>query len=346
MSLTPKEIPTGAVRFNTDRNNMEVYIGSTWMEVSVSSPNLGDTQSPAGARGLFFGGRESPGTVLNTIDYVTISSAGNAIDFGDLNSVRRANATYGDRTRGLTAGGINSPTGGDTTAIDFVTFSSTGDSTDFGALTVSRSWLAGVNNATRGIAGGAWSPSNSDVMDYVTIQSTGNAVDFGDLTEAQQTDGSFSSPTRGFWVGGAAGSGPDYQASTTGRQIECVTTTTLGNAFDFGDLTNGTYGKVGASNSVRGLAAGGYGSPANILVIELLTMATLGNASNFGDMTISHYYGYGTSAPTRAIFAGGEGATNIIEYVNFATEGDGTDFGDLTSAKRQGRATSNANGRL
>ena len=344
MSINPVEIPTGAVRYNTDSNKMEVYIGSTWMEVSVSSPNLGDTQSPAGARGLFFAGRTP--SMVNTIDYVTISSAGDAIDFGDLTKVRRAHATAADRTRGLTMGGVNAPTGALTNIIDFVTIASTGNAADFGDLTVSRSWLAGVNNATRGIAGGAWSPNRSNVMDYVTIQSTGNAVDFGDLTEAQQTDGSFSSPTRGFWVGGAAGSGPDYQASTTGTKIECVTTTTLGNAFDFGDLNNGTYGKVGASNSVRGLAAGGYGSPANILVIELFTMTTLGNGSNFGNLTHSHYYGNGTSASTRAIFGGGSPNTNIIEYVNFATVGDATDFGDLTSARQHGRATSNANGGL
>ena len=346
MSLTPKEIPTGAVRFNTDRNNMEVYIGSTWMEVSVSSPNLGDTQSPAGARGLFFGGRESPspGTVLNTIDYVTISSAGNAIDFGDLDSVRRASATYGDRTRGLTAGGINSPTGGDTTAIDFVTFSSTGDSTDFGALSVSRSWLAGVNNATRGIAGGAWSPSRSNVMDYVTIQSTGNAVDFGDLTEAQQTDGSFCSPIRGFWVGGAAGPGPAYQATTTGTRIECITMATLGNAFVFGDLLNGTFGKVGASNSIRGLAGGGNPS---IVALEKITMATLGNATNFGDLVNAHYYGAGgVSDPTRALFGGGYPNTNVISYVQIMTEGDALDFGDLTVTRHILSGMSNANGGL
>ena len=47
MSLTPREIPTGAVRYNTDSNKMEVYIGSTWMEVAVSSPNL-----DGGARGF------------------------------------------------------------------------------------------------------------------------------------------------------------------------------------------------------------------------------------------------------------------------------------------------------
>ena len=51
MSLNPREIPTGAVRYNTDSNKMEVYIGSTWMEVAVSSPNL-----DGGARGIVMGG--------------------------------------------------------------------------------------------------------------------------------------------------------------------------------------------------------------------------------------------------------------------------------------------------
>ena len=192
----------------------------------------------------------------------------------------------GDSTRGLAAGGIYNSSGNETNQIDFVTISSTGNAQDFGDLTSAKSWHAGVNNATRGLIAGQWSPAN--VIEFVTIQSTGNAVDFGDLTEAQQTDGSFQSPTRGFWVGGAAGPGPAYQATTTGRKIECVTTATTGNAFDFGDLLNGTYGKVGASNSIRGLAAGGYGSPANILVIEFLTMSTLGNGTNFGNLLDSH----------------------------------------------------------
>ena len=54
MSLTPREIPIGAVRFNTDSNKMEVYVDDTWMTVSVSSPDLGN--SVAGARGLIMGG--------------------------------------------------------------------------------------------------------------------------------------------------------------------------------------------------------------------------------------------------------------------------------------------------
>ena len=64
MSINPVEIPTGAVRYNTDSNKMEVYIGDTWMEVSVSSPTL-----DGGARGLILGGQySSPGPgVTNAI---------------------------------------------------------------------------------------------------------------------------------------------------------------------------------------------------------------------------------------------------------------------------------------
>ena len=97
MSLTPREIPTGAVRYNTDSNKMEVYIGSTWMEVAVSSPNL-----DGGVRGVFFGGAPSNNAA---IDFITISTAGNAGDFGDMASHRVQGAAAGSNTRGLYAGG-------------------------------------------------------------------------------------------------------------------------------------------------------------------------------------------------------------------------------------------------
>ena len=109
MSLTPKTpIPTGAVRFNTDSGNMEVYIGEVWMQVSVSTPDLGN--SPAGARGLIMGGN-SPGAPnqgrLNNIEFVTITSSGNSQDFGDLTSVGRSSTgSCASSTRGITMGGF------------------------------------------------------------------------------------------------------------------------------------------------------------------------------------------------------------------------------------------------
>ena len=95
MSLTPKEIPTGAVRYNTDSNKMEVYIGDTWMEVAVSTPNL-----DGGARGIVAGG--NPGQ--NTINFFTISTQGDAQDFGDLTqgSIFGAGCGTSDSHGGLT----------------------------------------------------------------------------------------------------------------------------------------------------------------------------------------------------------------------------------------------------
>ena len=73
MSIIPTEVPTGAIRYNTDSNKMECFNGTKWMQVAVSE------STPIGARGLI-GGAES----TNTITYFTIATTGNGVDFGDL----------------------------------------------------------------------------------------------------------------------------------------------------------------------------------------------------------------------------------------------------------------------
>ena len=82
MSINPIEIPTGAVRYNTDSNMMEVYVGDTWMSVVVSTPDLGN--SNAGARGLIMGGYISPTGRSTIIDQIEIATTGSAASFGDL----------------------------------------------------------------------------------------------------------------------------------------------------------------------------------------------------------------------------------------------------------------------
>ena len=114
-------IPTGAVRYNTDSNKMEVYIGSTWMEVAVSSPNL-----DGGARGIVAGG--NPGT--NQINFFTISTQGDAQDFGDLTQSATLCSSGGSHVRALTMIGTTSHSN----AIEFITISSTGDALDFGDI--------------------------------------------------------------------------------------------------------------------------------------------------------------------------------------------------------------------
>ena len=55
-----------------------------------------------GDRGLFSGGRvTSNATAQNTIDYITISTTGNASDFGDLATAMFSNAACSDSHGGL-----------------------------------------------------------------------------------------------------------------------------------------------------------------------------------------------------------------------------------------------------
>ena len=96
MSINPREIPTGAVRFNTDSGKMEVYIGSTWMEVAVSE------SVPTGDRGVYAGDQE-PGS--NNISYLSLTTGGVAVDFGDLNFSTALASALSSRTRGIFSNG-------------------------------------------------------------------------------------------------------------------------------------------------------------------------------------------------------------------------------------------------
>ena len=97
--------PVGAIRFNTDSSKLEYYDGNQWVNVTSTSPEA----QTGGTRGLMLGGYEQPeGGVVNTIQYINVASAGNAIDFGDLTQSRGYGASWSSRTRGCFAAGQNS----------------------------------------------------------------------------------------------------------------------------------------------------------------------------------------------------------------------------------------------
>ena len=130
MSLPPVEIPLGAMRFNSDSQKLEYWNGAIWMQVHTFSPNL-----DGGARGLFQGGGTSSPTG-DTIDYITISTAGNAVDFGDTTDTQYEGGATSSRTRGVIALGYTNPATVDT--IEYVTMSSTGNTIDFGNLVAAK----------------------------------------------------------------------------------------------------------------------------------------------------------------------------------------------------------------
>ena len=347
MSLTPKTpIPEGAIRYNTDSNKMEVWIGDKWMIVGTSSPNLGDSRDPAGTRAVFMGGfRDTPvnNTHFNTIDYITISTAGDAQDFGDLlDKLFDGAGNISSRTRQFSYMGRR---GGDasvsTNAIEFITYSSTGNSTDFGDSTSNLYYKpSGFSNATRGMrGGGSNNPSTGgiNVIDFITMASEGNAVDFGDLATAKlRYGGGVASPTRGIFLWGN-----DHPAFT--NTMEFVTIATTGNAQDFGDLLNPNNAGA-AGNATRGFSCSN--SPFTISSIQL---ATLGNSIAFGSLSQTRTETMCASSPTRGIIAGGVNYPvyeTTIDYLSIQEGGQAVDFGDLTVNRHTDNSGSNAHGGL
>lgn len=323
----------GALRFNTDSLKMELFDGNQWVELVATSA---DSQT-GGARGLFGGGYTPTFASSNIIDYITISTTGNALDFGDLTGGRAICQSLASRTRGIWQGGRSS-----INIIDYITISSTGNALDFGDLTQGREDPCGISNGTRGVfGGGGQHPGSSplsafvNTIDYVTIASTGNANDFGDLTQARRHHGSCASSTRGIFAGG--------YSPTSLNVIDFITTSTLGNASDFGDLAVQNFGIAGCSNAVRGLFSLGQNTG-----INYITISTLGNAQYFGDLTSRKYAAGSCASQTRGIWGGGytPSITNAIDYVQIMTTGNSIDFGDTTNGRYHLGACSNAHGGL
>ena len=79
----------------------------------------------------------------DVIDYVTMATAGNATDFGNLTVARSVPASATNGTRATFGGGHSSSVTDDT--IDYVTIDTAGNATDFGNLSVGRSGGGGLS---------------------------------------------------------------------------------------------------------------------------------------------------------------------------------------------------------
>ena len=87
----------------------------------------------------------------NTIEYITISSTGNATDFGDALSQRVHAASGSSKTRAIPrAGGYNYESPGRSTTMDYVTIASTGNAADFGDLVDGEQQWSGASNGCGG----------------------------------------------------------------------------------------------------------------------------------------------------------------------------------------------------
>jgi hypothetical protein len=306
------------------------FTSQNWLTLPKGTTTERD--SHGGHRGLFMGGSST-----NTIEYVVISTTGNAVDFGDTSGGTTASAACSSSTRGVSAGGLDSPVQSNT--IEYVTIATLGNAIDFGNLTDARRNLGASSNSIRGLFFGGSDPGVSNIIDYITIASTGNAIDFGNISSARTNVYGCASPTRGI-----LGGGEDPSVITT---IEYVTIASTGDAQDFGDLSVSRSRFSSTSSGTRGVFASGR-NPSNVNTIDYVTIASTGNANDFGDVTLARQNATATSDSVRGVIAGGYASsdTNTIDFTVIPAMGNAQDFGDLIAATREFGACSSGHGGL
>ena len=344
----PQSCPNGSLRFNTDTAKLEYFRGDTigWVtvEAELTEPLGGGTGSNTGlgTRMLFAAGTDGSG-VVDTIEFITISTLGNAQDFGNLVAAEQEGAFVSNHLRGLYFGG--DPADND---IEFVTFSNLGNATDFGDCTTTAKSGSSCADRNRGVM---ILGAGNNVINYIQFSTTGNAQDFGDTSMVQSAGSGVSSSTRGVFAIGS--SNANYK-----NILEYITISTTGDSTDFGDLTRIGVHCNSYSNATRGVWHSGYQyptSPNHMNNIDYVTIASTGNAIDFGDSLLGGF-GAGGSSPTRGVAGGGYfansptgesgGFTNIIDFVQIATTGNAVDFGDLNITVRHIKGGSNGHGGL
>ena len=163
--------------------------GADFGDLTLGRRGLSGCGSPT--RGVFAAGYQQPdtSTKTNVIDFVTIATAGNAQDFGDLTSQRWGTAACSDSTRGVFSGGA---TPGVLNVIDFITIATTGNAADFGDLVTAAGRSSATSDRIRGVIFSGYSPSVNNIIEVLTIQTTGNSKDFGDTYKSTHSPGTAS----------------------------------------------------------------------------------------------------------------------------------------------------------
>jgi hypothetical protein len=250
-------------------------------------------------RGVFAGGSRptvSPasGGNQNFLEFVTIATTGDGVDFGGVSTLFRYGAGISNSTRGLIAGAYQgSGASGTLNTIQYLTIATTGDTLDFGDMVADGGTgvqgMGACSSSTRGITFGGGVPTTINEMNYITIGTLGNSVDFGDLSAARYLCQGVSNGTRGVVAGG--------DNSGAVNIIEYITIASTGNATDFGDLSSISEfaGGTGGSNKIRGVFVGRGDWTATDNAMSYITIATTGNAQDFGDIRTG-FDNYGSNA--------------------------------------------------
>ena len=325
---------TGAIFYNFDFKTIEFFDGNSWRQVDNTTrsgraviyqgyqpsyyPDMidflqittrgntqyfGDQIGPAARdrhgcgsqiRGVFGGGITPGNSRLDQMEYVTLASGGNGINFGDLTQGMGHGAACSSSTRGLFGGGYQ-PSINNT--INYVEIQTLGNALDFGDLQLATGYGGAGASPTRGIfCGGAYNAPNdlaSDRTEFFTFASKGNGTDFGGLTNGRFRPTVCGAHLSVFTFGSNAGNSGQVVG------IDQTNTISLGNSVNFGDLAYDLAMGFAAGNNTRVVVGGGQGggtSPAfQQNNIQYITIATTGDSVEFGEMTLPTVFPNATS---------------------------------------------------
>ena len=301
----------GTVRFNDDLNTLEFFNGNEWRQFTYNQGQSGrgfvmGGFTPVGpavftniefynimttGNSQEFGNltesrhntdscasetraiNTGTGSYNNTIDYITMASQSNGIDFGDLSTANRAYlGALASSTRGVFGGGFQHPSPSSSVdVIDYIEIATIGNALDFGNLSAAKNSLGAASSPTRGVFSGGSSPG---IIEYITIASKGNATTDALPYDSGTTTGASNSVKALF---------------ETDKGIFSLNISSLGNQEYFGDLTTTREDASCASSPTRVCFAGGITpspSPA-VNIIDYVTIASTGNAIDFGDVSYS-----------------------------------------------------------
>jgi len=327
----------------TDSNGDFIYTFKWSDGISFVTKAVTITYNPAGVgiafdRALFSGGTQSSGG-SNPIEYMSISTGGDTVDFGDMNVNRGGHTSFGNRARTVFA---NGETGTNTYSsnMEYVNPSTPGAATStFGTNDTGKAFCGAVADLTRGVIGGGAYFSGSwqfrERMDYVTIDTTSSSSYFGGLSWGWAAAGSASSGnnTYGCFSGGVRSSDTQYIA-----YFERITIQTTGSASGFGSFS-GSYARAygaGFSDETYCFTAGGVNgsSPTYIDHVDKHSITTGGTGTNVASLSAPKYSLSATNNATSGVIGGGysSGMYSNIEELNMSTDAIASTFGSLASA--------------
>ena len=216
------------------------------------------------------------GSYTQQIDYYTVATQSDGIDFGNLTGTYGYSSALSSQTRGLIAAGYGHPSpGANQNVIDYVEIATVGNAVDFGDNTRVGNSRAGLSDGIRGVwAGNGGSPDPSSTVDLNIISSKGNAIDYGD-TSYRFANAGASNSVRGIL--------------TNLNGLESYQLASGGNSIEFGDRpTNMTQPNCTASHTRVVIAGGRDNHPSSQTftdAFEYVNIASTGSSINFGNLS-------------------------------------------------------------